>query len=109
MSVGQMLDGPRGATAAWLALVTPALLILPLLYWLGKRAKLPGVARALNAVMLASVGLSLTAVVPLAGDAINGPVPVLLIAASAVIFVNLSRQIRCHMHRMRRATNWRRD
>ena len=87
VSVGQMLDGPRGATAAWLALVTPALLILPLLYWLGKRAKLPGVKRALNAVMLASVGLSLTAVVPLARDVIDGPVPVALIAASAVIFV----------------------
>ena len=61
--------------------------MLPLLYWLGKRAKLPGVKRALNAVMLASVGLSLTAVVPLARDAIDGPVPVVLIAASAVIFV----------------------
>jgi chromate transporter len=87
VSVGQILDGWRGATAAWLALVTPALLVLPLLYWLGKHAKRPGVKRALDAVMLASAGLSLTAVIPLARDAIDGPVPVLLIAGAALFFV----------------------
>ncbi len=87
VSVGQMLDGWRGALAAWLALVTPALLVLPLLHWLGKHAKSPGPKRALEAVMLGSAGLSLTAVVPLAQDAIDGPVPVLLIAAAALIFV----------------------
>ena len=87
VSVGQTLDGFRGATAAWLAMVTPALLVLPLLYWLGRHAKSPGVKRALDAVMLGSAGLSLTAVLPLARDAIDGPVPLLLIAAATLIFI----------------------
>ncbi len=87
VSVGQMIGGWRGALAAWLALVTPALLVLPLLYWLGRHAKRPGVKRALDAVMLASAGLALTAALPLARDAIDGPVPVVLIAASAIVFV----------------------
>jgi chromate transporter len=87
VSVGQMVGGWQGALAAWLALITPALLVLPLLNTLGKRAKSPGVKRCLNAVMLASIGLSLTAVLPLAKDAIDGPIPLLLIAAAAVIFI----------------------
>lgn len=87
VSVGQTIGGWRGAAAAWLAMVTPALLVLPLLYWLGRHAKRPAVKRALDAVMLASAGLALTAALPLARDAIDGPVPVVLIAASAIIFV----------------------
>jgi chromate transporter len=92
VSVGQTIDGWRGATAAWLAMVTPALLVLPLLYWLGRHAKSPGVKRALDAVMLSSAGLSLTAAVPLARDAIDGPVPILLIAASAIFFVRFNAE-----------------
>ena len=87
VSVGQTLDGWRGATAAWLALVTPALLILPLLHWLGRHAHTPAVRRVLHAVMLASAGLSLTAVVPMAQDAAQGVVPLLLIAAAALLFI----------------------
>lgn len=87
VSVGQTIGGWRGALAAWLALVTPALLVLPLLHWMGRHAKRPGVKRALDAVMLASAGLALTAALPLARDAIDGPVPVALIVSSAVIFV----------------------
>jgi chromate transporter len=87
VSVGQIVGGWRGAVAAWLALITPALLVLPLLKTLGRHAKSPGVKRTLDAVMMASVGLSLTAIVPLARDAIDGPVPILLIAAAAIVFV----------------------
>lgn len=87
VSVGQMVGGWRGALAAWLALVTPALLILPALYWLGGHAKRPGVKRALDAVMLASAGLSLTAVAPMGRDAIDGVAALLLMVAAALIFV----------------------
>ena len=87
VSIGQMVGGANGALAAWLALVTPALLVLPLLRWLCRHAKKPGVKRALNAVMLSSAGLSLTAVLPLARDAIDGPVPVILIVLATLVFV----------------------
>lgn len=87
VSVGQIVGGWPGALAAWLALITPALLVLPLLKTLGKHAKSPRVKRTLDAVMLSSVGLSLTAIVPLARDAIDGPIPLILIAAAAIIFV----------------------
>ncbi|MBY0504244.1 MAG: chromate transporter [Bryobacteraceae bacterium] len=87
VAVGQTIGGWRGATAAWLAMVTPALLVLPLLYWLGRHAKSPPVKRALDAVMLTSVGLSLTAILPLARDAIDSPAPALLVAGSTWFFI----------------------
>ena len=87
VSVGQTIGGWPGATAAWLAMVTPALLVLPLLYWLGRHAKRPAVKRSLDAVMLGAAGLSVTAVLPLARDAIDGPMPVFLIAGAAFLFI----------------------
>lgn len=73
VSVGYYAHGYSGAAAGLLALMTPAFLILPMMRWLGARATKPRVKSAIRAVVLASAGLLLSASVPLARDAITGP------------------------------------
>lgn len=87
ISVGQFAAGWRGAVAAWLALVTPALLILPLMKWLGRYTDSAGLKRVLEAVVLAGSGLTLNVTVTLARDGIAtvGGVMVAVGAAIAMI------------------------
>jgi chromate transporter len=75
VSVGYTVAGFPGAVAAWLALVTPALVVVPLLRYLGARAENPVIHDALNAVVIASVGLTLATLWPLAASSITGLVP----------------------------------
>lgn len=82
ISVGHFAAGPRGAAAAWLALVTPALLILPLIHWLGRHTDSPTLRRILDAIVLAGGGLTLNATVPLARDGI-ATIPAALVALAA--------------------------
>lgn len=65
VSIGYFVAGIPGAVAAWLALATPALTVAPILRYLGSRAEQPVVRDALNAVVLASVGLMLAALQPI--------------------------------------------
>jgi chromate transporter len=73
VSVGYFVDGSSGAVAGLMALMTPAFLILPLMYWVGARAGTPRVRGAIRAVILASAGLLLSASIPLAREAVMGP------------------------------------
>ena len=82
VSVGYSVAGLPGAAAGGLAVVTPAFLIVPMLRYLGRRAERPAVKRAIEAVMLASGGLVLTATVPLARDTIAGPAAAAIAVAS---------------------------
>src|SRR5207249_3251201 len=52
VSVGYFVAGPPGAFAGWLAVITPAFLIIPLLRFLGRRADQPRVKSAIRGVML---------------------------------------------------------
>jgi chromate transporter len=72
VSVGYFVDGLPGATAALLALMTPAFLIIPLMNWIGAHAGSPRIRGAIQAVILASAGLLLSASLPLSRDAITG-------------------------------------
>ena len=72
VSIGYTVGGVPGAMAAWLALITPALLVIPLLRYIGTRAENPVVHDALNAVVIASVGLTLATLWPLAVSGITG-------------------------------------
>ena len=73
MSVGYYAGGVPGGFAAWLALVTPAILIIPMLSLAGRYTKDPRVQRTLRAVVLASAGISLSATLPLGADALTSP------------------------------------
>lgn len=83
--VGEAAAGFPGACAAFLALITPAFLVLPLLQWVGKRADRPAVKGAIQGVMAASSGLLLASSVPLAQDAIHGPLTLVLVIGSFLI------------------------
>lgn len=57
VSVGCFVDGTPGAFAGWLAMVTRAVVIIPLIYYAGPRAQHPRVRGMIQMVVLASAGL----------------------------------------------------
>ena len=66
VSVGYFAAGIPGAVAGWAAMVTPALLIIPLVHYFGRRAEHPRATNILRAVVLASAGLLWAATLPIA-------------------------------------------
>ena len=85
VAVGYFAAGLPGAFAGWLALVTPAALVIPLLRYAARRADDPRIKCVLQAVIAASAGLTLSICVPLARDAITGPLPAVLIVMSTLL------------------------
>jgi len=80
--VGFLAAGIPGAIAGFLALVTPAFLVIPLMWWLGKRADHPRVRGAIRGLLLAAAGLLLSAAMPLTQDALTGPFALAVIVVS---------------------------
>ncbi|MEP7354693.1 MAG: chromate transporter [Acidobacteriota bacterium] len=68
--VGYLAAGIPGAIAGFIALITPAFLVIPLMRWLGRRAEIPRVKSAIRGLLLAAAGLLLSAAVPLTADAL---------------------------------------
>ena len=91
VSVGYFVGGVSGAVAGWLAMVTPALLVLPLIRFLGRRAEHPLVRSVLKSVILSSVGLVVSTIAPLARSSINGLLPLIVAVGScaALIFTRV--------------------
>ena len=71
VAIGYFAGGWSGAIAAWLAMITPALLVIPLLTLLRRFLHLPRVRGAVDAVVVASAMLLLTSVVRMAIDSIE--------------------------------------
>ncbi len=70
---------------SWLALLTPTFLSIPLLGWLRRHHEHPACERVLDAVLLASAGLSLASALPLAREAIVDARGLGLAVAAAVV------------------------
>lgn len=85
VSVGYQAAGIPGACAGWLAMITPAFLIIPMLRFLGKRAEHRRVKSVIRTVLLAGAGLMISAAVPLAKDALTGPVTISILATSVLL------------------------
>lgn len=68
VSVGYDAKGLPGAVAGWLALVTPALLVVPLMFIAGRLAQHPRALSAINGLILASAVLLVLSSGPLALD-----------------------------------------
>ena len=68
VSVGYFVDGIPGALAGYMAMITPAFLILPILRYVGKRAEQPRVKGAIQGVTIAAAALIVWATIPLAKD-----------------------------------------
>lgn len=82
VSVGYFVAGVPGACAGWLAMITPAFLVIPMLRFIGKRAEHRRAKSVTRAVLVAGGGLLLSASVPLARDAIHGPLSIGIVALS---------------------------
>lgn len=87
VSVGYFVAGVPGAIMGWLAMITPALLIIPLVHFAGRKIEHPRVKAVLQSVVIASAGLLLAAAIPLARDALTDPVTVAIGAVSLVILM----------------------
>lgn len=87
VSVGYFVAGIPGAIAGWLAMVTPALLIIPLISLSGRYNEHPRVRSVLQTIVLASAGLLAAAAIPLAYDALTNPVTIAIAAVSFVLLL----------------------
>jgi len=82
VSVGYSVAGIPGACAGWLAMITPAFLVIPVLRFIGKRAEHRRAKSVTRAVLMAGAGLLLSASVPLAQDAIHGSLSIGIVVLS---------------------------
>jgi chromate transporter len=74
VSVGYFAAGLPGAIAGWLAMTTPALLIIPLVHFVGRKMEHPRVKSILQTIVIASAGLLIAAAIPLGRDGLTGPI-----------------------------------
>jgi chromate transporter len=91
VSVGYMAGGVPGAIAGWLAMTTPAFLIIPMLLYFGQTASHPLVRRGIEGVVFAAAGLIASSTIPLARDALTGPVTI-GIAVVSLAFVLFTKR-----------------
>ncbi len=66
-------------------MITPALLIIPLVHYAGQGVKHPRVKSILQAVVIASAGLLVAAAIPLGHDALKNWVTVAIAAVSFIL------------------------
>jgi chromate transporter len=88
VSIGYIVDGVPGACAGWLAMITPAFLIIPMLQFLGARAEHPRAKAVARAVLFSGAGLLASAAVPLARDAITNPLSLGIFAVSFLLIAS---------------------
>jgi len=70
VAVGYLAAGPLGAVAGWLAMITPAVLVIPLLATVQRWLHLPRVRSVVDAVVIVGGTLLMPAGVQLARDAL---------------------------------------
>jgi chromate transporter len=87
VSVGYFTAGIPGAIVGWLAMVTPACLVIPLIRYAGRKAEHPRVRSTLDAAVLASAGLILATIQPMAHDVITGWLPFLLAMGAFIVLI----------------------
>jgi chromate transporter len=87
VSVGYFVAGVSGAIAGWLAMITPAFLIIPLVHFAGRKIDHPRVKGVLETVVIASAGLLLAASIPLARDALTDPITIGIAIVSLVLLL----------------------
>jgi chromate transporter len=71
VSVGYFVAGVPGAIAGWAAMVTPTLLVIPLVHYNGRRAEHPRARNILPAVVLSSGGLLWAVTLPVGAATIT--------------------------------------
>jgi chromate transporter len=85
ISVGYFVDGVAGGIAGWLALITPALLAIPLTHYVARSTSHPRARSMVGAVVVASAALILVATVPIAQQALGGTTLIVIAVASTLV------------------------
>jgi chromate transporter len=85
ISVGYFVGGVAGGIAGWLALITPALLAIPLVHYVARGTAHPRARSVVDAVVVASAALILVATVPIASQALGSAALIVIAAASALV------------------------
>ena len=80
------MAGLPGACVGWLAMITPAFLVIPLVRIIGARADRPRLLGAIRASTAASAGLLMAAMMPLAQSALTNGLLVGIAAAGFAVF-----------------------
>lgn len=87
VAVGYYEAGWPGALVGWAALATPAFIAVPLLMAIGRIGSSGRMAAAVKAVVVASAGLLLGTMVPMASSALTDALTVTIAIASAVVLI----------------------
>src|SRR5262249_49463757 len=87
VSAGYFAAGIPGAIAGWLAMITPALLIIPMVHFVGRKMENPRVESILRTVVIASAGLLLAAAIPLGRDGLTGPATIAIAVTCFVLLL----------------------
>lgn len=90
ISVGYFVGGVPGGIAGWLALITPALLAIPLVHFVAHRTAHPRARSVVGAVVVASAALILVATVPIATQALGGTALIVIAVASTLVLAATS-------------------
>ena len=85
--VGYYVAGVPGAGAGFLAMITPAFLIILFLKQLGRWAQQEHIRRMIRAVTLGAVGLLLASMLPLARDALVSSISIAIAVSSFLVLV----------------------
>jgi chromate transporter len=92
VSVGYFIAGVPGACMTWLALITPAFFVIPLMRYAGRHVDNPGVRRSLDGVVIAGSALVIQTAMPLAFEAgVTRSVVPAAVAAGAFAAVAFTR------------------
>lgn len=87
VSAGYFAAGIPGAIAGWLAMITPALLIIPLVHFVGRKLENHRTKAVMQAVVITSAGLLLAAAIPLGRDALTGPATIAIALTTIVLML----------------------
>ena len=93
VSAGYFAAGISGAIAGWLAMITPALLVIPTVHLAGRRMRHPRVRSILETVVIASAGLLLAAAIPLGREALTDPVTIAIGAVGLVLLLTTKIEV----------------
>jgi chromate transporter len=90
VAVGYAVNGWIGAAAGWLAMSAPALLVIPILIFLARRARSARWVDAADALILASAALVLTPATTLIRTAASDTMSVVVAIASLIAVLTTS-------------------
>ena len=85
VSAGYFAAGIPGA--GWLAMITPGLLIIPLVHFVGRKLENPRTKAVMQAVVITSAGLLLAAAVPLGKDVLTGPTTIAITVTTIILML----------------------